>query len=109
MMTKKLLRITTSSISLDLLLKGQLAFLNQYYEVVGVASVEDHQAGTGLIKDTFTFCFVGRLAEDKGINELAGAFIQLHEIHSGVHLILAEPLVNCSPWYLIQLHAEKIK
>lgn len=37
-MNPKLLRITTSSVSLDLLLKGQLSFLNQYYEVVGVAS-----------------------------------------------------------------------
>jgi len=35
---KKLLRITTSYESLDSLLKGQLNFLSQYYEVVGVAS-----------------------------------------------------------------------
>jgi len=34
----KLLRITTVSDSLSGLLKGQLRFLNQYYEVVGVAS-----------------------------------------------------------------------
>lgn len=38
---KKLLRITTVSLSLNSLLKGQLAFLNQYYEVVGVASNKD--------------------------------------------------------------------
>ena len=42
---KKLIRVTTSDISLDLLLKGQLRFLNQYYEVVGVA------ANTGLLKE----------------------------------------------------------
>lgn len=35
---KKLLRITTISLSLDILLKGQLGFLNNYYEVVAVAS-----------------------------------------------------------------------
>ena len=35
---RKLLRITTVSGSLSGLLKGQLRFLNQYYEVVGVAS-----------------------------------------------------------------------
>ena len=35
---KKVLRITTADISLDRLLKGQLRFLNQFYEVVGVAS-----------------------------------------------------------------------
>lgn len=40
-MTKKLLRITTASVSLDVLLKGQLTFLNQYYEVVGLASGEE--------------------------------------------------------------------
>ncbi len=34
----KLLRITTVSGSLSGLLKDQLRFLNQYYEVVGVAS-----------------------------------------------------------------------
>lgn len=35
---KKLFRITTVSCSLSTLLKGQLRFLNDYYEVVGVAS-----------------------------------------------------------------------
>jgi glycosyltransferase involved in cell wall biosynthesis len=37
-MQKKLLRVTTISLSLDKLLKGQLKYLNQYYDVVGVAS-----------------------------------------------------------------------
>lgn len=40
---KKLIRVTTSDISLELLLKGQLRFLSQYYEVVGVS------ANTGLL------------------------------------------------------------
>lgn len=35
---KKLIRVTTSDISLFLLLKGQLKFLNNYYEVVGLSS-----------------------------------------------------------------------
>ncbi len=35
---KKLIRVTTADISLNGLLKGQLRFLNQYYEVVGVAA-----------------------------------------------------------------------
>ena len=35
---KKIIRVTTSDISLDLLLKGQLRFLNKYYEIVGVSS-----------------------------------------------------------------------
>ena len=34
----KLLRITTSDISLNSLIKGQLKYMSQYYEVVGVAS-----------------------------------------------------------------------
>lgn len=34
---KKIIRVTTHDISLDGLLEGQLKFLNQYYDVVGVA------------------------------------------------------------------------
>lgn len=37
-MLKKLIRITTVSLSLDVLLKGQLAFFNRHFEVVGAAS-----------------------------------------------------------------------
>lgn len=44
-MKKKLYRVTTISGSLNVLLKGQLKFLNNYYEVVGVAS------DTGNLKD----------------------------------------------------------
>lgn len=39
---KKLIRLTTISGSLNTLLKGQLAFLNQYYEVIGVASGKEY-------------------------------------------------------------------
>ena len=35
---KKLIRVTTSDISLFLLLRGQLKFLNNYFEVVGLSS-----------------------------------------------------------------------
>ena len=41
---KKLIRVTTADISLNSLLKGQLNFLNQYYEVIGVAK------DTGVLK-----------------------------------------------------------
>lgn len=37
-MKKKLLRLTTSDISLDSLIKGQLNFMSQFYEVVGVSN-----------------------------------------------------------------------
>ena len=42
---KKLIRVTTADISLNSLLKGQLKFLNQYFEVVGVAR------DTGVLKE----------------------------------------------------------
>ena len=35
---KKLIRVTTADISLEGLLQGQLRFLNQYFEVVGLAA-----------------------------------------------------------------------
>ena len=44
---KKLIRLTTADISLNLLLKGQLRFLNQYFEVVGVSSDTGLLAGVG--------------------------------------------------------------
>lgn len=39
----------------------------------------------------FTFCFVGRMVKDKGINELVSAFIKLYEEHSDIRLILVGP------------------
>ncbi len=42
---KKLIRVTTADISLNSLLKGQLNFLNQYFEVIGVAK------DTGVLKE----------------------------------------------------------
>ena len=35
---KKIIRITTVPVALKVLLKGQLKFMNQYYEIIGVAS-----------------------------------------------------------------------
>ena len=42
---KKIIRVTTADISLNSLLKGQLMFLNQYFEVIGVAK------NTGVLKE----------------------------------------------------------
>ena len=36
----------------------------------------------------FTFCFVGRLVKDKGINELICAFVKLFELHNEIRLLL---------------------
>ena len=44
-MKKKLIRVTTADISLNSLLKGQLKFLNQYFDVIGVAK------DTGVLKE----------------------------------------------------------
>lgn len=39
---KKIIRITTVPVSLNVLLKGQLAFMNQFYKVIGVSAYEEH-------------------------------------------------------------------
>jgi len=192
-MNKKLIRVTTISMSLDILLKGQLAYLNQYFDVVGLSSEKPFivhtntpkgsllsmlaacmthiphriysvtglrfETTTGLkrfllksmeritcfcatkvipegdgVKNTllkekvtkkplhkilngningidltyfscttnileianrirdknaiFTFCFVGRLVRDKGVNELIEAFVKLSKELKNVHLLL---------------------
>jgi len=49
------------------------------------------------IRDTnaiFTFCFVGRLVKDKGINELIGAFVKLREEFESIHLLLVGNFEN---------------
>lgn len=40
---------------------------------------------------TFTFCFVGRIVKDKGINELVGAFVRLYKDNKKVRLLLVGP------------------
>jgi glycosyltransferase involved in cell wall biosynthesis len=40
------------------------------------------------VNDSFTFCFVGRLVRDKGVNELAQAFDHLSKLSPRVRLIL---------------------
>ncbi len=47
MAKKKLIRLTTISLSQNLLLKGQLRYLNRYFEVVAVASGEEELAEVG--------------------------------------------------------------
>lgn len=39
-------------------------------------------------KDTFTFCFVGRIVKNKGIEELVSAFSRLHEENPNTRLLL---------------------
>ena len=42
-------------------------------------------------KDTTTFCFVGRMVRDKGINELVAAFEKLYQTHPDTRLLLVGP------------------
>jgi glycosyltransferase involved in cell wall biosynthesis len=48
LVNQKLIRVTTISMSLNILLKGQLAFLNKYYNVIGVASGSE---GLGVVAE----------------------------------------------------------
>ena len=42
-------------------------------------------------KETFTFCFVGRMVRDKGINELVHSFLRLYQKDERVRLLLVGP------------------
>jgi len=39
-------------------------------------------------KEVFTFCFVGRMVKDKGVNELVRAFVKLQQTQSSIRLLL---------------------
>ena len=64
---KKLFRITTVAESLSILLKGQLGFLNDYYEVVGIASgkenlkVVEEREGIAMVADVVSLFRLIRL------------------------------------------------
>lgn len=42
-------------------------------------------------EDCFTFCFVGRMVRDKGINELVSAFVRLNVVYPKTRLLLVGP------------------
>lgn len=42
-------------------------------------------------EEVFTFCFVGRVVRDKGINELVSAFVRLQKKYTQIRLILVGP------------------
>lgn len=52
------------------------------------------QATTYREEGCFTFCFVGRMVCDKGINELVSAFVRLHQQYLQVRLLLVGPFEN---------------
>lgn len=49
------------------------------------------QAAAYRQEEGFTFCFVGRMVRDKGINELVSAFVRLHEKYPQARLLLVGP------------------
>lgn len=49
------------------------------------------QAATYRQEEGFTFCFVGRMVRDKGINELVSVFIRLHQQYPQARLLLVGP------------------
>lgn len=55
-----------------------------------------------LNRDIITFCFVGRVVKDKGVNELVSAFIRLYNIEKKVRLLIVgkfeETLDPVLPW-----------
>lgn len=59
-------------------------------------------------KNKFTFCFVGRLVRDKGINELVSAFVRLYKENADVRLILVgafekelDPVLPETEWQIL--------
>lgn len=49
------------------------------------------QAAAYRQEEGFTFCFLGRMVRDKGINELVSVFIRLHQQYPLVRLLLVGP------------------
>ncbi len=66
------------------------AFYNP--ELFSESQKENLRSGLNINKTDTAFLYVGRLVADKGINELAGAFTRLNNLHNNVKLILVGPL-----------------
>ena len=58
-----------------------MSYYNRTQEVMEKASIIKQ-------KGVFTFCFVGRLVKDKGINELVSSFTKLYERRDDIRLML---------------------
>lgn len=55
-------------------------------------AVEVEQAALLYKKEgVFTFCFIGRVVRDKGVNELVSAFVRLQRKYTNIRLILVGP------------------
>ena len=84
-----LLREKITRKPLQKILNGNINGINlEYFQV----SEEVKKQAVALRRDAFTFCFIGRMVKDKGVNELVRAFSQLYETYGGIHLLLIGPL-----------------
>ncbi|CAM3645342.1 glycosyltransferase family 4 protein [Flavobacterium gelidilacus] len=73
-MTKhKLIRITTVPISLDKLLSGQLAFMNQFYKVIGVSSEKEYLEQVGK-KENIEVCHIDMTRQITPIKDLVSVY-----------------------------------
>jgi glycosyltransferase involved in cell wall biosynthesis len=59
---------------------------------VGKLEVRDLKSHLGIEENNFVFVFVGRLVQDKGINELVAAFVSLSKLNSNCKLLLVGSL-----------------
>ncbi len=61
-----------------------------------IPSKADARRALGIPLDVPTIGFVGRLAVDKGINDLVEAFLQIRSIGTDAHLVVAGPMEGAS-------------
>ncbi|WP_433895712.1 glycosyltransferase family 4 protein [Sphingobacterium mizutaii] len=57
----------------------------------------DFRNKLGLNNSSIVFCFVGRLANYKGINELVSAFVDLNNVYKNISLLLVGPFEDLNP------------
>jgi glycosyltransferase involved in cell wall biosynthesis len=86
---RTLLREKITKKSLAVILNGNINGIDlDYFR----RSADVKIKAAALRKKAFTFCYVGRMTRDKGINELIRAFAELSETFPEVHLVLVGPL-----------------
>jgi glycosyltransferase involved in cell wall biosynthesis len=70
---KKLIRITTVPISLDKLLSGQLAYMNQFYKVIGVSSGKKYLEKVGE-KENVEVCHIEMTRQITPVKDLISVY-----------------------------------
>lgn len=86
---KTLLREGITNKPLKVILHGNINGIDLEY--FNRTAIIEQQAAMIMQGDVFTFCFVGRLVKDKGMNELVHAFIRVNQIYPNTRLLLVGP------------------